>query len=137
MHTAIIDVPMQSWISVCSLTWNGVLLVRREWWISRMAETSNDRLGPLRQLVEATDDSQVLELLNSTVQVLEEDTARLLDQTHIARDIAARTKAGDWFGNTELGEILQDADHFLRLYKRQREGLAELKSLLRSRVVKS
>ena len=137
MHNAIIDVPMQSWISVCSLTWNGVLLVRREWWISRMAETSNDRLGPLRQLVEATDDSQVLELLNSTVQVLEEDTARLLDQTHIARDIAARTKAGDWFGNTELGEILQDADHFLRLYKRQREGLAELKSLLRSRVVKS
>ena len=102
-----------------------------------MAETSNDRLGPLRQLVEATDDSQVLELLTSTVQVLEEDTARLLDQTHIARDIAARTKAGDWFGNTELGEILQDADHFLQLYKRQREGLAELKSLLRSRVVKS
>ena len=54
-----------------------------------------------------------------------------------APDIAARTKAGDWFGNTELGETLQDADHFLRLYQRQREGPAELKSLLRSRVVKS
>lgn len=98
-----------------------------------MADQHDDRLAPLRQLAAATDDPPLLDLVTATLEILEEDTARVLDQTHIARDIAARTKAGDWFGNTELAEILSDADHFLRLYKQQRDGLSQIKTALRAR----
>ncbi len=98
-----------------------------------MADEQDDRLGPLRQLAEATEELRVLDAVIATVEVLEKDTTLVLDQTNIARDIAARTKAGDWFGNTELTEILSDADHFLRVYKQQREGLGRLKTELRER----
>ena len=98
-----------------------------------MADEQDDRLGPLRQLAEATDDLPVLDAVIATVEVMEKDTALVLSQTHIARDIAARTKAGDWFGNTELTEILSDADYFLRVYKQQREGIGRLKTELRER----
>ena len=98
-----------------------------------MADEQDDRLGPLRQLAEATDEPRALDALLATVEILEKDTARVLDQTNIARDIAARTKAGDWFGNTELSEILSDADYFLRIYKQQREGIGQLKTELREK----
>ena len=98
-----------------------------------MADERHDRLEPLRQLVEMTDDIRVLDLVIATVDVLEKDTALVLDQTHIARDIAARTKAGDWFGNTELTEIMSDADYFVRVYKQQREQVGQLKATLRDK----
>ena len=98
-----------------------------------MADAQHDRLGPLRQLVEATDDLRVLDLVIETVEVLEKDTALVLDQTHIARDIAARTQAGDWFGNTELTEIMSDADYFVRVYKQQREEIRQLQATLRDK----
>ena len=98
-----------------------------------MADQHDDRLAPLRQLAAATDDPPLLDLVTATLEILEQDTARVLDQTYIARDIAARTKAGDWFGNTELAEILSDADYFLRLYKQQRDGLGQIKTALRAR----
>ncbi|MEE2792017.1 MAG: hypothetical protein VX453_10320 [Acidobacteriota bacterium] len=98
-----------------------------------MTDQQDDRLEPLRRLVEAADDPQTLKLVQAVVDILEQDTARVLDQTHIARDIAGRTKAGDWFGNTELAEVLADADYFLRLYKQQRDGLGDLKAALSER----
>ena len=98
-----------------------------------MADERHDRLEPLRRLAEATGDTGVLDLVIATVEVLEKDTALVLDQTHIASDIAARTKAGDWFGNTELTEIMSDADYFLRVYKQQREEIGQLKATLRDK----
>ena len=98
-----------------------------------MADERHDRLEPLRQLAEATDDIRVLDLVIATVDVLKKDTALVLDQTHIARDIAARTKAGDWFGNTELTEIMSDADYFVRVYKQQREAIGQLQAALRDK----
>ena len=75
-----------------------------------MADERQTRLNPLRHLAETTDDIAVLDLVIATVAIVEKDTALVLDQTHIARDIAARTKAGDWFGNTELTEIVAGAE---------------------------
>ena len=98
-----------------------------------MTDQQDDRLEPLRRLVEAATDPQTLELVQAVVDILEKDTARVLDQTHIARDIAGRTKAGDWFGNTELAEVLADADYFLRFYKQQRDGIGGLKAVLSER----
>jgi hypothetical protein len=98
-----------------------------------MANQQSDRLEPLRQLAEGHGDVDVLELVTAMVDVLEKDTALVLDQTHIARDIAARTKSGDWFGNTELSDIMSDADHYLRVYKQQREEIARLKATLRDK----
>ena len=98
-----------------------------------MTEQQDDRLEPLRRLVEAADDTQALDLVSAVVVILEKDTARIVEQTHIARDIAGRTKAGDWFGNTELSEVLSDADHFLRLYKEQRDRIGDLKAVVRER----
>ncbi len=96
-----------------------------------MADQPDTRLASLRQLAEATGDLRLLDLVIATVEVLEQDTGLLLDQIHIARDLAARTKAGEWFGNTELTEIMSDADHFLLVYKRQREEIGRLKVELR------
>ena len=98
-----------------------------------MADEQQTRLDPLRQLAEATDDPGVLDLVIATVELLAKDTAQVLDQTHIARDIAGRTKAGDWFGNTELTEIVTDADYLLRVYKQQREEIGQLKTTLGDR----
>ena len=98
-----------------------------------MADERHDRLEPLRQLAETADDTRVLDLLIATVEVLEKDTALVIDQTHIARDVAARTKAGDWFGNTELTEIMSDADYFLGVYKRQRKEIGQLQATLRDK----
>lgn len=98
-----------------------------------MADEQHDRLEPLRQLVEATNDTRMLDLLIATVEVLEKDTALVIDQTHIARDVAARTKAGDWFGNTELTEIMSDADYFLGGYKRQRTAIGQLQATLQDK----
>ena len=98
-----------------------------------MADERQDRLEPLRQLAEAIDDTRVLDLVIATVEILEKDTALVLDQTHIARDITARTKAGDWFGNTELTEIMSDADYFVRVYKQQREEIGQLQATLRDK----
>jgi hypothetical protein len=95
-----------------------------------MADTFQDRLAPLRQLIEATDDQDLLDLMIAVVDVIQEDTARVIDRTHVSRDIAARTKAGDWFGNTELSEILADGDHFLPSYKQQRSEILKLKGEL-------
>ena len=98
-----------------------------------MADERHNRLEPLRQLAEATDDTRVLDLVIATVEILKKDTALVLDQTHIARDIAARTKAGDWFGNTELTEIVSDADYFVRVYKQQRDEIGQLQATLRDK----
>ena len=98
-----------------------------------MTDQQDDRLEPLRRLVEAADDTRALDLLSAVVEILEQDTARVVEQTYIARDIAGRTKAGDFFGNTELAEVLSDADHFLRLYKQQRDRIGDLKTVLRER----
>ncbi len=98
-----------------------------------MADEQHDRLESLRHLVEETEDTRVLDLLIATVEVLEKDTALVIDQTHIARDVAARTKAGDWFGNTELTEIMTDADYFLRIYKRQRTQIGQLQATLQDK----
>ena len=98
-----------------------------------MADEREDRLERLQRLVDATDEARLLDLVLATVEVIETDTARVLDQIHIARDVAARTKAGDWFGNTELAEITSDADYFLGIYKPQRERIAQLKATLREK----
>ena len=66
--------------------------------------------------------------------MVQEDTARVLDQTHAAQDIAARNKAGAWIGNTELGEILDAAAHYARRYKRQREEIGGIKAALQARL---
>ena len=98
-----------------------------------MVDQKDDRVGPLRRLVDAVEDSDTLDLVHAVFELLEQDTSRVIDQTHIARDIAGRTKAGDWFGNTELAEVLSDADYFLRVYKQQRDDIGELKGVLRER----
>ena len=98
-----------------------------------MADERQTRLNPLRHLAETTDDIGVLDLVIATVTIIEKDTALVLDQTHIARDVAARTKAGDWFGNTELTEIMSDADYFVRVYKQQREEIGQLQAMLRDK----
>ena len=98
-----------------------------------MADQQPNRLEPLLQLAETIEDTHVLDLVIATVEILEKDTALVLDQTHIARDIAARTKAGDWFGNTELTEIMSDADYFVRVYKQQREEIGQLQATLRDK----
>lgn len=98
-----------------------------------MADEPHNRLDPLRQLAETTDDTRVLDLVTATVEILEKDTALILDQTHIARDVASRTKAGDWFGNTELTEIMSDADYFIGVYKQQREEIGQLQATLRDK----
>ena len=98
-----------------------------------MADKETTRLEPLLELAETLDDPRVLDLVIATVEVLAKDTAQVLDQTHIARDIAGRTKAGDWFGNTELTEIMEDADYLLRVYKQQREEVGQLQARLRDR----
>ena len=98
-----------------------------------MADQQPNRLEPLLQLAETIEDTRVLDLVIATVEILEKDTALVLDQTHIARDIAARTKAGDWFGNTELTEIMSDADYFVRVYKQQREEIGQLQATLRDK----
>ena len=98
-----------------------------------MADDQHTRLEPLRQLAETPDDPRVLDLVLATLEVLAKDTALVLEQTNIARDIAGRTKAGDWFGNTELTEIMSDADYLLRVYKQQREEIGQLKTTLRDR----
>ena len=98
-----------------------------------MADERHNRLESLRQLAETTDDARVLDLVIATVEILKKDTALVLDQTHIARDIAARTKAGDWFGNTELTEIVSDADYFVRVYKQQRDEIGQLQATLRDK----
>ena len=98
-----------------------------------MVDQKDDRIGPLRRLVAAVEDSATLELVPAVFELLEQDTSRVIDQTHIARDIAGRTKAGDWFGNTELAEVLSDADYFLRVYKQQRDDIGELKGVVRER----
>ena len=98
-----------------------------------MADEGHARLEPLRQLAEATDDPRLLDLVIATVEILEKDTALVVDQTLIAHEIAARTKAGDWFANTELTEIMSDADYFARVYKQQREEIRQLKATLRGK----
>jgi hypothetical protein len=98
-----------------------------------MTDEQPNRLEPLRQLAEASDDTRLLDQVMATVEVLEKDTALVLDQTHIARDMASRTKAGDWVGNTELAEIMADADHFLRVYKQQRKEIGRLKATLQDK----
>ena len=98
-----------------------------------MTDDQARRLEPLRQLAEASDDVRLLDQVMATVEVLEKDTALVLDQTFAAREMAARTKAGDWFANTELTEIMTDADHFLRIYKQQREEIGELKAVLQDK----
>ena len=98
-----------------------------------MADQQPNRLEPLLQLAETIEDTRVLDLVIATVEILKKDTALVLDQTHIARDIAARTKAGDWFGNTELTEIVSDADYFVRVYKQQRDEIGQLQATLRDK----
>lgn len=95
-----------------------------------MADLTPDRLEPVRRLIAATENSELRALVAATVEILAEDTKLVVDQTYIARDIAARTSAGDWFSNTELREIAADAEFFLRNYKRQREELQQLKATL-------
>ncbi|MDE0828130.1 MAG: hypothetical protein OSB03_02910 [Vicinamibacterales bacterium] len=96
-----------------------------------MADQSPNRLEPVRRLVAAAEDPQLRELVAATLDILQEDTKLVIDQTHIARDIAARTSSGDWFSNTELREIGADAEFFLRNYKQQQEALKSLLAALR------
>jgi hypothetical protein len=96
-----------------------------------MADQSPNRLEPVRRLVAAAEDPQLRELVVATLDILQEDTKLVIDQTHIARDIAARTSSGDWFSNTELREIGADAEFFLRNYKQQQEALKSLLAALR------
>lgn len=99
-----------------------------------MTDPQNDRLAALRELAETLDDPRQLALVSAVLEVVEQDTALVLDQTHAAQDIAARTKAGAWIGNTELAEILDDAVHFLKRYKHQREELGRIREALRARL---
>ena len=98
-----------------------------------MADPEHARLEPLRQLAEAVDDKRVLDLVIATVEILEKDTALVLDQSLIASELAARTKAGDWIGNTELSDVISDAGYFVRVYKQQREEIGQLKAVLRDK----
>ena len=99
-----------------------------------MTDPQDDRLAPLRELAEALDDPRQLALVAAVAAIVEQDTALVLDQTHAAQDIAARNKAGAWIGNTELAEILDDAAHFLRRYKRQREAIGDIRASLQARL---
>ena len=99
-----------------------------------MTDPQDDRLAPLRELAETLDDPGQLALVSAVAAIVEQDTALVLDQTHAAQDIAARNKAGAWIGNTELAEILDDAAHFLRRYKRQREEVGRIKASLEARM---
>ena len=98
-----------------------------------MADSQHDPLAPLRQLVAGTEDPDQLELVAALVDLVAHDTDLVLEQIHSARDIAARTKAGAWIGNTELAEIMDDADHFVKRYKTQRDDVAQLKSALQAK----
>ena len=95
-----------------------------------MPDASPDVLAPLRALLDAVDDPDLLASLRATVELLERDTATVIEQTLISADIAARTRAGDWFQNTELMQIGADAGSILRQYKAQRSALAALKTAL-------
>lgn len=99
-----------------------------------MTDPQNDRLAALRELAETLDDPGQLALVSAVLEVVEQDTALVLDQTHAAQDIVARTKAGAWIGNTELAEILDDAVHFLKRYKHQREELGRIREALQARL---
>ena len=99
-----------------------------------MTDLQDDRLAPLRELAETLDDPHQLALVSAVVALVEQDTSLVLDQTHGAQDIAARTKAGAWIGNTDLVEILDDAAHFLRRYKRQRDEIGRIKTALQARL---
>ena len=99
-----------------------------------MADKGPDRLVPLRELTSSIDERRLLELVDATLEVLEKDTAQVLDQTNIARDIAGRTAAGDWIANTELREIRADADYFLEMYRHQREEITQLKAAVRDKL---
>ena len=99
-----------------------------------MTDQQDDRLAPLRELAETIDDPHQLALVSAVAAIVEQDTALVIEQTHGAQDIAARTKAGAWIGNTDLVEILDDAAHFLRRYKRQREEIGGIKAALAARL---
>ena len=99
-----------------------------------MTDLQDDRLAPLRELAETLDDAHQLALVSAVVAIVEQDTSLVLDQTHGAQDIAARTKAGAWIGNTDLVEILDDAAHFLRRYKQQRDEIGRIKTALQARL---
>ena len=99
-----------------------------------MTDQQDDRLAPLRELAETIDDPHQLALVSAVAAIVEQDTALVIEQTHGAQDIAARTKAGAWIGNTDLIEILDDAAHFLRRYKRQREEIGGIKAALAARL---
>ena len=98
-----------------------------------MTDPQNDRLAPLRDLAETLHDPSQIALLSAVAAIVEQDTALVLEQTHAAQDIAARNKAGAWIGNTELAEILDDAAHFLRRYKQQREEISRIRASLEAR----
>lgn len=95
-----------------------------------MPDASPDPLAPLLELAEALDDSVLRARLRAVLDLVERDTAAVIEQTLIATDIAARTKAGDWFQNTELAQISDDAGHILREYKAQRARLGEIRAVL-------
>ena len=95
-----------------------------------MTDAETDPLAPLRMLVERVDDPTVREAVREVIALVERDTSVVSEQTLIATDIAARTKAGDWFQNTELTQIGNDAGHILREYKAQRAALSELGAAL-------
>lgn len=99
-----------------------------------MTDKSPDRLVALHQLASSIDERRLLELVDATLDVLEKDTAQVLDQTNIARDIAGRTAAGDWIANTELREIQADAAYFLEMYKHQRQEITQLKAAVRDKL---
>ena len=98
-----------------------------------MADSQFDRLAPLRRLIEGAEDPDQLGLVAALVDLVAHDTDLVLEQVHSARDIAARTKAGAWIGNTELAEIMDDADHFVKRYKMQRDDVAQLKMDLQAK----
>jgi hypothetical protein len=97
-----------------------------------MPDAPIDRLAPLLELAEALNDADagLRARLLAVLDLVERDTAAVIEQTLIATDIAARTKAGDWFQNTELAQISNDAGHILREYKAQRTRLGEIRAVL-------
>ncbi len=101
-----------------------------------MVDPAPDRLDPVRQLADEISDRGSLELLAALLEVIAQDTAQVVDQTNIARDIAVRTSAGDWFSTTELREIKTDAEYFLQIYKTQRDEIAQLRAALQARLAR-
>ena len=95
-----------------------------------MTDAPADPLAPLRILAERVDDPDLKQAVRDVIALVERDTSLVIEQTLIATDIAARTKAGDWFQNTELTQIGNDAGHILRQYKAQRTALGELTAAL-------